>query len=83
MIIYLPICSQSAPWLIVSEHALPSSAKSAERIEGAMIAAGDMVEMALNTQICGDLGVIRKVSVSLIEEETKYPSGFDGNGWDV
>jgi hypothetical protein len=48
-----------------------------------MIAAGDMVEMALNTQICGDLGVIRKVSVSLIEEETKYPSGFDGNGWDV
>lgn len=28
---------------MVSEHALPSSAKSAERIEGAMIAGGDMV----------------------------------------
>jgi hypothetical protein len=36
-------CSQSAPWCIVSTHALPSSAKSADRIEGAMMAGGDMM----------------------------------------
>lgn len=34
---------QSAPWEIVSEHALPSSAKSAERIEGAIMAGGAIV----------------------------------------
>lgn len=35
-------CSQSAPCSMVREHSLPSSAKSAERIDGAMIALGDM-----------------------------------------
>lgn len=38
----LRTCNQSAPALIVSEHAFPSSAKSAERIEGAMMAGGDI-----------------------------------------
>lgn len=34
-------CSQSAPWVsIVSEHALPRLPKSAERIEGAIMAFG-------------------------------------------
>jgi hypothetical protein len=32
--------SQSAPWPMVSEQALPKAPKSAERIEGAMIAGG-------------------------------------------
>jgi hypothetical protein len=32
----------SAPCPIVSEHAFPSAAKSAERMEGAMMADGDM-----------------------------------------
>lgn len=36
-------CSQSAPWEIVSEHALPRAPKSAERMEGAIIAEGAMV----------------------------------------
>lgn len=36
-------CSQSAPWAIVSEHALPRAPKSAERIEGAMMALGAMI----------------------------------------
>lgn len=36
-------CSQSAPAAMVSEHAFPSSAKSAERIEGAIMAGGDIV----------------------------------------
>lgn len=31
---------QSAPWLIVSVQAAPRDAKSAERMEGAMIAGG-------------------------------------------
>lgn len=35
--------SQSAPCLIVLEHAAPRSAKSAERMEGAMIALGAIV----------------------------------------
>ena len=34
--------SQSAPWEIVSEHAFPSAPKSADRIDGAMIAGGDI-----------------------------------------
>lgn len=34
---------QSAPLLIVSEQAAPRAPKSAERIEGAMMAGGDMV----------------------------------------
>lgn len=33
-------CSQSAPLFIVVLHASPSAAKSAERMEGAMMAAG-------------------------------------------
>ena len=33
-------CSQSAPWAMVREHAAPRSAKSAERMDGAMIALG-------------------------------------------
>ena len=37
-------CSQSAPLAIVLEHSLPRSAKSAERIEGAMMAGGDIGE---------------------------------------
>ena len=35
-------CSQSAPLPIVVEQSFPSSAKSAERIEGAMMAGGDI-----------------------------------------
>jgi hypothetical protein len=38
-------CSQSAPWPMVSEHALPNAPKSADRIDGAMIAGGDIVCM--------------------------------------
>ncbi len=36
-------CSQSAPCEMVREHAAPRSAKSAERIDGAMMALGAMV----------------------------------------
>lgn len=36
---------------MVSEHALPSSAKSADRIEGAMMAGGDMAESRVGRQI--------------------------------
>lgn len=36
-------CSQSAPWSIVFAHSAPNFAKSAERIEGAIIALGAMV----------------------------------------
>lgn len=35
-------CSQSAPWAMVSEHAFPRELKSAERIDGAIIAGGDI-----------------------------------------
>lgn len=35
--------SQSAPCSIVREHASPSAAKSADRMEGAMIAEGAMM----------------------------------------
>jgi hypothetical protein len=35
--------SQSAPWAIVSEQALPNAPKSADRMDGAMMAGGDMV----------------------------------------
>lgn len=38
--------SQSAPWRMVLEHSAPRSAKSAERIEGAMIAGG-VISMSL------------------------------------
>lgn len=34
---------QSAPWLIVSVQAAPRDAKSAERMEGAMMAWGGIV----------------------------------------
>lgn len=34
---------QSAPLLIVSEQAAPRAPKSAERIEGAIVAGGDML----------------------------------------
>lgn len=40
-------CSQSAPCSMVYEHALPRAPKSALRIEGAMIAAGAIVEFAV------------------------------------
>ena len=33
-------CSQSAPFSIVSEQAAPKAAKSADKMEGAMIACG-------------------------------------------
>jgi hypothetical protein len=39
----MSICSQLAPFEIVVEHSFPKSAKSADRIEGAIIAAGDIV----------------------------------------
>lgn len=39
----MSMCSHVAPLWIVSEHALPKAAKSADRIEGAMIAGGDMM----------------------------------------
>ena len=39
----MSMCSQSAPWVMVSAQALPSDAKSAERMEGAIIGAGGMV----------------------------------------
>lgn len=38
-------CSQSAPWSIVFAHSEPSFAKSAERIEGAIIAFGAIFEV--------------------------------------
>jgi hypothetical protein len=38
----ISIWSQSAPCKIVSEHAVPRDAKSADRIEGATIAGGDI-----------------------------------------
>ncbi len=37
-------CNQSAPSSIVFEQAAPRDAKSAERIEGATIAGGDIAE---------------------------------------
>jgi hypothetical protein len=40
-------CSQSAPWPMVSEHALPREPKSALRIEGAMNAGGAIVRKEL------------------------------------
>ena len=36
-------CSQSAPFLIVSEQAAPKAAKSADRMEGAMMACGVII----------------------------------------
>jgi hypothetical protein len=36
----ISICNQSAPRAIVFEHSFPRSAKSAERMEGAMMAEG-------------------------------------------
>lgn len=39
----ISICSQSALLSIVVEQASPRAAKSAERIDGAMMAGGDMV----------------------------------------
>lgn len=33
-------CSQSAPWSMVAAHSSPNRAKSADRIEGAMMAGG-------------------------------------------
>lgn len=39
------MCSHCAPFAIVSEHSLPRFAKSAESMEGAMMAAGDMVKV--------------------------------------
>ncbi len=44
----ISMCSQSAPSLIVFEHSAPRSAKSAERIEGAMIAAGAIIATSQN-----------------------------------
>ena len=41
-------CSQSAPWPIVSEHALPRAPKSAERIDGAIIAGGAILMCGLS-----------------------------------
>lgn len=38
-------CNQSAPLSIVSEHAAPRAAKSAERIDGAMMADRGMIRM--------------------------------------
>lgn len=35
-------CSQSAPFLMVVEQSAPRAAKSAERIDGAMMAGGDI-----------------------------------------
>ena len=40
----ISICSQLAPLRIVSEHAAPKAAKSAERMDGAIMAGGDIVE---------------------------------------
>ena len=39
----MSICSQSAPLSIVVEQAAPNAPKSADKIEGAMIALGDIV----------------------------------------
>lgn len=38
-------CNQSDPFWIVSEHAAPRAAKSAERIDGAMIAFGGIAKV--------------------------------------
>ena len=40
----ISMCSQSATCPMVSEHAAPRAAKSADRIDGAIIAAGDMIQ---------------------------------------
>lgn len=48
----ISMCSQLAPCAIVFEHSFPSSAKSAERMEGAMMAGGDMV--------VGAFGLVRR-----------------------
>ena len=45
----ISICSQSAPCVMVVEHALPRAPKSADKIEGAMIAAGDMTTVDRHT----------------------------------
>lgn len=43
----MSIWSQEAPFLMVFEHSAPRFAKSAERMEGAMIAGGDIVRLRL------------------------------------
>jgi len=42
----ISICSHEAPESIMSEHSAPRLAKSAERMEGAMMAGGDMARVA-------------------------------------
>lgn len=41
--VLISTCSQSAPCSMVFEQSAPSAAKSAERMEGAMMAAGDIL----------------------------------------
>ena len=40
-------CNQSAPWSIVVEHAVPNAAKSADKMDGAMIAGGAIVNQQI------------------------------------
>lgn len=47
--------SQSAPWLIVLEHSAPRLPKSAERIDGAMIAGGAIVVNIVFLILCVQL----------------------------
>lgn len=44
----ISICNQFAPLFIVFVHSAPRLAKSAERIDGAIIAGGDMVEVEVD-----------------------------------
>ena len=41
--------SQSEPWAIFVEHSLPRVAKSALKMDGAMIAGGDMMSESLRS----------------------------------
>ena len=75
-------CNQSAPFSIVVEQSAPRAAKSAERIEGAMMAGGDIVEMRRGREI-GD--VKQQVAIESVERKlsAKAERSFLSVWWDA
>lgn len=72
-------CSQSAPCSIVSEHALPRAPKSALRIEGAMIAAGAMVDVVVGADgLQCRLTMFCLATISRASKGHKYWVSVDG-----
>lgn len=69
--------SQSAPWSIVLLQSAPSWAKSAERIEGAIIAFGAMVCMCVYVCFCLSLLMSgRSLCMKYLSERRVYVSVF-------